>query len=131
MLEERKRPFPLQVGSGFLQQRFGDCGLQHISPSFPSIVHHGFPKKAPVFRSFFISTYYSMADCTVAMFVWRGIYSCFSLCYDTMNITARPNRRKVGDDMTVSRNALCPCGSGKKYKHCCGKQEAVSIASIY
>ena len=19
------------------------------------------------------------------------------------------------------RNALCPCGSGKKYKHCCGK----------
>ncbi|MGH8733458.1 MAG: SEC-C metal-binding domain-containing protein, partial [Burkholderiales bacterium] len=21
----------------------------------------------------------------------------------------------------VSRNALCPCGSGKKYKHCHGK----------
>ncbi|MCK4907394.1 MAG: SEC-C domain-containing protein [Spirochaetes bacterium] len=21
----------------------------------------------------------------------------------------------------VSRNAPCPCGSGKKYKHCCGK----------
>ena len=21
----------------------------------------------------------------------------------------------------ISRNALCPCGSGKKYKHCCGK----------
>jgi preprotein translocase subunit SecA len=21
----------------------------------------------------------------------------------------------------VSRNSLCPCGSGKKYKHCCGK----------
>ncbi|MBO5489580.1 MAG: SEC-C domain-containing protein, partial [Eubacterium sp.] len=21
----------------------------------------------------------------------------------------------------VSRNALCPCGSGKKYKHCCGR----------
>jgi len=19
----------------------------------------------------------------------------------------------------ISRNALCPCGSGKKYKHCC------------
>lgn len=47
-----------------------------------------------------------------------------------MNITARPNRRKVGDDMTVSRNALCPCGSGKKYKHCCGKKEAVSISSL-
>jgi hypothetical protein len=22
----------------------------------------------------------------------------------------------------VSRNAPCPCGSGKKYKHCCGKK---------
>ena len=22
----------------------------------------------------------------------------------------------------VGRNDLCPCGSGKKYKHCCGKQ---------
>ena len=21
----------------------------------------------------------------------------------------------------VGRNALCPCGSGKKYKHCCGR----------
>ena len=24
----------------------------------------------------------------------------------------------------ISRNSLCPCGSGKKYKHCClGKEE--------
>ncbi|MBQ4492496.1 MAG: SEC-C domain-containing protein, partial [Deltaproteobacteria bacterium] len=21
----------------------------------------------------------------------------------------------------IGRNAPCPCGSGKKYKHCCGK----------
>ncbi len=26
-------------------------------------------------------------------------------------------------DENVSRNAPCPCGSGKKYKHCCGKIE--------
>lgn len=24
-------------------------------------------------------------------------------------------------DRAISRNAPCPCGSGKKYKHCCGK----------
>jgi len=24
-------------------------------------------------------------------------------------------------DKNISRNAPCPCGSGKKYKHCCGK----------
>ena len=23
----------------------------------------------------------------------------------------------------VGRNDKCPCGSGKKYKQCCGKQE--------
>ena len=28
---------------------------------------------------------------------------------------ARASRRKVG------RNDPCPCGSGKKYKHCCGR----------
>jgi tetratricopeptide (TPR) repeat protein len=29
----------------------------------------------------------------------------------------------------VSRNARCPCGSGKKYKHCCAGKAAESIAS--
>jgi preprotein translocase subunit SecA len=24
-------------------------------------------------------------------------------------------------NQNISRNALCPCGSGKKYKRCCGK----------
>lgn len=27
----------------------------------------------------------------------------------------------VMDDRKIGRNAPCPCGSGKKYKHCCGK----------
>lgn len=30
-------------------------------------------------------------------------------------IEAQPAAKKIG------RNAPCPCGSGKKYKHCCGK----------
>ncbi|MBT7237135.1 MAG: preprotein translocase subunit SecA [Gammaproteobacteria bacterium] len=29
------------------------------------------------------------------------------------------DKNKVNSD--ISRNALCPCGSGKKYKRCCGK----------
>ena len=24
-------------------------------------------------------------------------------------------------NQNISRNSLCPCGSGKKYKRCCGK----------
>ena len=31
--------------------------------------------------------------------------------------TARPAR----DSALPSRNAVCPCGSGRKYKRCCGK----------
>jgi len=23
----------------------------------------------------------------------------------------------------IGRNELCPCGSGKKFKHCCGKEK--------
>ena len=35
-------------------------------------------------------------------------------------------RPKAGYDLVVSkktgRNALCPCGSGRKAKHCCGAE---------
>ena len=27
----------------------------------------------------------------------------------------------VKNEKKVGRNSLCPCGSGKKYKQCCGK----------
>lgn len=30
----------------------------------------------------------------------------------------------------VSRNEPCPCGSGKKYKKCCGSKDAVSIKDV-
>ncbi|MFJ5759627.1 SEC-C metal-binding domain-containing protein [Neobacillus sp. NPDC093182] len=31
---------------------------------------------------------------------------------------------------TIGRNEPCPCGSGKKYKKCCGAKEAVSITHV-
>jgi preprotein translocase subunit SecA len=35
---------------------------------------------------------------------------------------APPSQRpKSHVDQKISRNAPCPCGSGKKYKYCCGK----------
>ncbi|TKC17053.1 SEC-C metal-binding domain-containing protein [Robertmurraya kyonggiensis] len=33
-------------------------------------------------------------------------------------------------NVSVGRNEPCPCGSGKKYKKCCGAQKTVSITSI-
>jgi preprotein translocase subunit SecA len=32
-----------------------------------------------------------------------------------------PDQREIQSDKKIPRNAKCPCGSGKKYKHCCGK----------
>ena len=35
---------------------------------------------------------------------------------------AQPSQRPTSHiDQKISRNAPCPCGSGKKYKYCCGK----------
>ena len=31
----------------------------------------------------------------------------------------------------MNRNALCPCGSGKRYKHCCGKEVAAPSQTRY
>ncbi|MCM1271487.1 MAG: SEC-C metal-binding domain-containing protein [Ruminococcus flavefaciens] len=30
---------------------------------------------------------------------------------------------KTDNVKPISKNALCPCGSGKKYKRCCGKDK--------
>ena len=30
-------------------------------------------------------------------------------------------QRRLSGNMKIGRNQLCPCGSGKKYKNCCGK----------
>ena len=38
----------------------------------------------------------------------------------TVYVSPQPQRREV----TISRNAPCPCGSGKKFKRCCGAPQA-------
>ena len=39
----------------------------------------------------------------------------------TNNQTPQPNTPVKNDTAQVGRNEPCPCGSGKKYKQCCGK----------
>ena len=38
--------------------------------------------------------------------------------FDSMWAALKPT---AGGNTTVGRNDPCPCGSGKKYKKCCGK----------
>lgn len=44
-----------------------------------------------------------------------------SLTGDPVMPPAQPNTPVVRDGDKVGRNDPCPCGSGKKYKQCCGK----------
>jgi hypothetical protein len=32
---------------------------------------------------------------------------------------------------TIGRNEPCPCGSGKKYKFCCGSQSGAPLAKLH
>jgi len=40
---------------------------------------------------------------------------------ECIDFVKHPQYRTALSSSKVSRNALCPCGSGKKYKYCCGK----------
>ncbi len=68
-------------------------------------------------------------------FLKRKIYSSTSVLYhstvfansiEMLGMDDTPSEQHVEMDSAqntqkVGRNAPCPCGSGKKYKHCCGK----------
>ncbi|WP_283196049.1 preprotein translocase subunit SecA [Rhizobium sp. AN80A] len=50
----------------------------------------------------------------------------FGSVYQASDVTVAPENRNPGDPATwgkVGRNEVCPCGSGKKYKHCHGAFE--------
>lgn len=68
-------------------------------------------------------------------FLKRKIYSSTSVLYhstvfansiEMMGLDDTPSEQHIEiksaqSTQKVGRNAPCPCGSGKKYKHCCGK----------
>ena len=68
-------------------------------------------------------------------FLKRKIYSSTSVLYhstvfansiEMLGMDDKPSEQHIEIDseqntQKVGRNAPCPCGSGKKYKHCCGK----------
>jgi uncharacterized protein YecA (UPF0149 family) len=39
------------------------------------------------------------------------------------NMENAPKLKPIKAELKVGRNDPCPCGSGKKYKKCCGKME--------
>jgi uncharacterized protein YecA (UPF0149 family) len=48
----------------------------------------------------------------------------FIVKFNQANIQTQPKANQVvvmGSKEKIGRNDPCPCGSGKKYKKCCGK----------
>jgi hypothetical protein len=46
----------------------------------------------------------------------------------------RANLKYIGTELTkhmVGQNDTCPCGSGKKYKKCCGRANAIADSSVF
>jgi len=63
---------------------------------------------------------------TKAVFVDSGIYSPVivlfnSELFSTMIGIEEKQEKNELNSQQIGRNELCPCGSGKKYKKCCGK----------
>ena len=44
---------------------------------------------------------------------------------ESVTTRASPHPKRMAGKPKVGRNAPCPCGSGKKYKHCCGSARAL------
>lgn len=66
----------------------------------------------------------------VAATIWRPTQVAIE-AFDAALSGRRPGERQgtiVNDAPTPGRNDACPCGSGKKYKKCHGKDEAESAA---
>ena len=43
-----------------------------------------------------------------------------NLVFETKASKEKSAEESKVNDKKVGRNEKCPCGSGKKYKHCCG-----------
>jgi SEC-C motif-containing protein len=58
---------------------------------------------------------YAFSQPVVAVAIWLGLMMLGFF-------KARP--KQEAPVVTIPRNALCPCGSGRKYKRCCGRVSA-------
>jgi preprotein translocase subunit SecA len=72
-----------------------------------------------VYDKLYVNMIDAKADWLYELEEWDDIYS-----QDERDTMRRDyNRSKMAVSTKVGRNDKCPCGSGKKYKKCCGKEE--------
>lgn len=62
------------------------------------------------------------ASCAPWTRLWRSFLASDGECSEVL--PGRPSRLLPSALMSSSRNGACPCGSGRKYKHCCLAEDA-------
>lgn len=71
----------------------------------------------------FEGLYYNMLDAKADYLFnlpqWDGIFSAEKR--REIQVRYRDSKTVRNEEVKVGRNDACPCGSGKKYKKCCGK----------
>jgi SEC-C motif len=60
---------------------------------------------------FYIFHGYAFSQPVVAVLLWFGMV--------TLGMFKQPKKQQA--NVAVARNAPCPCGSGRRYKRCCGR----------
>ena len=69
------------------------------------------------FEKLYIKMHEAKADWLYGLEVWDNVFDA-----ERRNVMARNWRQsKIAVSSKVGRNDPCPCGSGKKYKQCCGR----------
>lgn len=65
----------------------------------------------------------SLGDCSVSHSDGNTFFSFRVPSLGGVDYVAQSNKNKVSPRATtmVRRNQICPCGSGKRYKNCCGR----------
>ncbi len=72
-----------------------------------------------LYDKLFVNMIDAKADWLYTLEEWDAIYS-----QEERDIMRKEyNKSKMAVSTKVGRNDKCPCGSGKKYKKCCGKEE--------
>jgi predicted aspartyl protease len=62
-----------------------------------------------------------MGDFVVTNKDGKTVFSYRMPSFECIDFVKQPQSPDQSESHRISRNALCPCGSGKKYKRCCGK----------
>ena len=102
-----------------------------VPPSVVKYAYDKYPNFFEVVNCAFESNFSTIEEVlsnTKTMFIDEGIFSPVTILYNSslfgelLGLKEKEEEKEhIAQNKTVGRNDPCPCGSGLKYKNCCGK----------